>query len=137
MAPKTKTAPTKKYKRKPKFPPGTFDDLHDALQYLILEDVFDLLQMLGMHNQLVRDDSGQELTIADIICVEGSGVVAAESRRYYFYGGPERVIDTSQSGDGAAFQLIHGTVLQWLLDCILFRMTYDGWDVTRKLGLPL
>lgn len=98
-----------------------------------IRDAIRVAHQLGVLGQSVYDSQGTELKIEDVECLEGCEVLARNSRLYYFWAGPE----LKESARGHIYTTVSGTVLDWLIDNILFQLSYNGWDVIEKLEIEL
>lgn len=91
--------------------------------------VFELAEKLKVQNQILITPYG-DLRPYDFLCHEGFDKLALHTQWVGWWGGPE--LQTA-----VAFTRVSGSFLDWLLDNILYKMSYDGWEVTKLLGLPL
>ena len=131
-----KATPTLRYTKDNFFiKPGLFDELRSTLACLTCEEVVLLAEELRMCGQKLCTDNGQQVTVDDIECIEGRDTLCGDTRLYWFYAGPERKFDTGVGGD--PFVTMKGTLLNWITDCVLLQLTYEGWDLMRRIRLPL
>ena len=130
----TAPTPTTRFSHPNKFiQAGLFDQLQEGLCHLKIRDVIRVAHQLGVLGQTVYDAQGNELHIEDIECAEGDHVLARESDLYYFWAGPE----LSETVRGHMYTTVSGTVLDWLIDNIMFQLSYNGWDVIEKLEIDV
>lgn len=100
-----------------------------------IRDVMRVAHQLGVLGQTVYDEQGGELKIEDVECIEGSEKAARSSRFYWFWAGPELI--KADSENGHIYTTVRGTVLDWLIDNILFQLSYNGWNVIDKLEIEV
>jgi hypothetical protein len=82
--------------------------------------------------------SGEEMNIEDLACMYGHNEFSAQCGPVKFYGGPELNYDTGLVGcEDHRFKLIESSVLFFVLDAILFRVSQTGLDVFKTLEIPL
>lgn len=114
-------------------PIGFADDLRGALKAITITEAAMLAEIMNVHAQELMTQAGIKMDIQDIECYEGGVKNAADSFDYWFHAGPA----TTMGDDKNKYVLIKSNVLNWLLDCIMFRMSYDGYKILTKLGIPL
>lgn len=123
---------------KPKFkhpnkhiPPGFFERLRRSLKNLSMRDVVRLANQLNILSHTFYDEQGNSLTVEDVECIEGSSKYASDSRKYWFYGGPEII------GENSLYTLFYGSILDWLIDNILFRVSFTGMCLLETLEIEV
>ncbi len=119
------------FKNPPKFPQGTFDEVRACLLDMSTSQVLELAEILKIQNQTLKTPFG-DMKAWDFLCheVDGFDKLAVHTRWVEWWGGPEL---TTTVG----FTRVRGSFLDWLLDNILYRMSYTGRKVIKLLGLPL
>ncbi len=112
---------------------GLFDKLQEGLSELRTRDVMRIAHQLGVLGQKLHTGQGTEVDIEDIECIEGSDKFARDSNYYWFWAGPE----LKGSPRGHMYTTVKGTILDWLVDNILFQLSYGGWDILEALEIEV
>lgn len=114
-------------------PTGFAVELREVLKAITITEVSMLAEILNVQDQQLMTQAGIKMDIQDIECYEGGVKNAIDSFEYWFQAGPA----TTQGNDKNKYVLIKGSVLNWVLDAIMFRVSYDGLKVLPDLGIPL
>lgn len=113
-------------------PVGFGDELREVLQLITITEVVEMAEIMGVASQELRTPAGIAMDIKDIECYEGGVKNAVDSMKYWFHAGP-----AIADGKGSTYVLLQGSVLSWLIDSIMFQITYHGLDILSELGIPL
>lgn len=119
--------------------PGLVDDVVDTLEDLDMSTCVWIMTKLKMQAlQCWFSPNGEEMNIEDLACMYGCNYPAAQAGPVNFYAGPEKNYDTGLTGcEDHRFVLIQSSVLYFVLDAILFRLSQQGVKVFEELEIPL
>ncbi len=120
-----------KYKYTNKFiTSGLIEELAEVVKYFRLQDCIRTCKKLGVDGLELRMPNGVAVTIEDIAGLEGYNAYAESVGPVWFHAGPEMIGKDK-------YKFIPGTVLNWFMDVILFRVVADGYEIFNKAGIPL
>ena len=116
-------------------PPGFVEDLHEVLQWCQMEDAVHIMKALHLENYKVSNDIGHQYNIEELSAIHSPQTYCKSVGPVWFYAGPEKEIDSQDSRD--RFSFISASVLSLVMDCVLFRVSTEGYDVLKQLEIPL
>lgn len=82
----------------------------------------------------VTDRYHGRCNMEDLCCLYGEGAYADACGPVAFLCGPG--LDVPIGSDEEVFKTVEGTVLHFVLDAVLFRISRDGYQVLDLLDLP-
>lgn len=124
------TTPTRKFVRKErKVTRNVIADVCDYCDNMVTSQMVNIMDSLGCTNAMATHSTGK-VSMHDIECYYGTMKKGSEIP-IYFYGG------ALQQGNGAShFEMVEGTVADWVADTILYQMSQDiadAWEMFRWL----
>ena len=108
----------------------TVADVCDYCDLMVTSQMVNIMDNLGCTNAMATHSTGR-VSIHDIECYYGTMKKGVEIP-IYFYGGA-----LQQNGVTSAFEMIEGTVADWVADTILYQMSRDieqAWELFKWCG---
>jgi len=114
-------------------PPGLVNDLLEYYKYLRLGSMARMMESMGCHMIHAWMPGGASVKAEDLECMYGDTEMAYDVE-LMFYGGPEKLYDTSLAGAmDHMFEVVNATALEWFVDTVLMQIQIHGFDVLRTI----